>query len=436
MLGNGMFTVSAVLFYTQVVGLSVIKVGLGVGLSTCIGMFSGAPIGRLADRRGPREIYLVTLVIQGAAMACLVLVTSFWSFVLLLTIGSLAQSGSVAARGPIVRQLAGPKPAHFRAYLRASVNLSASIGLLIATAAIQANTRTAYSLLILGNAATYVATAIIISRIPHLKPIGGKKSNGSKHNALRDRPFLAFTGLNAFVSLQSKAITYALPLWIVLHTHVPRWMIGTSVLVGTIMVILLQVRISKNVETNEKAARMWRKGGWALMIGMILIGSTGSISALIAALLILAGIAVMTLGEIWQAAGSFELRYSLAPRAAQGEYSGVFQMGTSIVGIFAPSLLGLLCVTWGAPGWWLLGGLFAATGVIIPGVVRWSEHSHRQDETADAESEAHSAEVPPQTSSADVLPETSADALPQTTLLTAAAQAETVAAHTEKDNAQ
>ncbi|MBO2450901.1 hypothetical protein J4573_27655 [Actinomadura barringtoniae] len=36
-------------------------------------------------------------------------------------------------------------------------------------------------------------------------------------------------------------------------------------------------------------------------------------------------------------------------------------------------LLITLCIEWGVPGWWLVGGLFALTGPAVPPTVRWAE---------------------------------------------------------------
>jgi len=74
MLGSGVFMVSASLFYTRSIGLSLPEVGLGMGVAAVVGLFAGIPVGHVADRRGPREVYQLTLLIQAAAMAALVLV--------------------------------------------------------------------------------------------------------------------------------------------------------------------------------------------------------------------------------------------------------------------------------------------------------------------------------------------------------------------------
>jgi len=381
MLGTATFNLAAAIFYTQVVGLSVGEVGLAMGIGAVVGVTAGIPVGRLADRRGPRGVYLCTLCLQGVAAAALVLVQSFWMLALLLSLGALAQSASVAARGPIVRRYAGEKPARFRAYLRASVNLSYSLGALAAGLVIQLNTPAAYLGLILGNAASYFVTAAVISLLPSVEPklkaneAAPRKDAGKKRTALRDYPFVTVTALDGIMSIQGKVLSFALPLWIVGHTSAPRWFVGLSVLINTIMVITLQVRASKGVETNSGAAKVWRRSGWAFLAGMTLIGLTGWVTLWAAVVLILIGVIIHTVGELWQAAGSFELRYSLAPASAQGEYSGVFQMGGSLTSVVAPSVLGFFCITWGSPGWVVLGGIFALLGLAMPPVVRWADRT-------------------------------------------------------------
>lgn len=383
MLGTSMFSVSAAIFYTQVVGLSVAQVGLGMGVGALVGMLAGVPIGRLADQRGPREVYLLTLTVQAISMAALVLVRSFWLFVVLISLSALAQAASQAARAPIVRRFAGEKPTKFRAYLRSAANLAGSLGALFAGLVIQLNTHSIYVVLIVGNAASFLVSAAVISRLPRMDPLAAP-AGAKRRPVLKDYPFVAVTALNGIMSIQAKVLSFALPLWIVSQTHAPRWFVGVSVLVNTVMVVTLQVRSSRGVETNEGAVRVWRRAGFAFLAGLGLMGLTAGVPGWAATLLIVAGVVIYTVGELWQTAGSFELRYNLAPAHAQGQYTGVFLMGSSIAGVVAPSVLGLLCLTWGAPGWWAMGAVFAVVGLAIPPVVRWAERT-RPDTTAAVE---------------------------------------------------
>ncbi|MCX4808129.1 hypothetical protein OG594_42190 [Streptomyces sp. NBC_01214] len=49
----------------------------------------------------------------------------------------------------------------------------------------------------------------------------------------------------------------------------------------------------------------------------------------------------------------------------------------------ASSLLGLLCTTWGTPGWLLMGGVFVASGLTMPYVIQWAGRSRELADNAD-----------------------------------------------------
>ncbi|WP_104814292.1 hypothetical protein [Kitasatospora sp. MMS16-BH015] len=240
---------------------------------------------------------------------------------------------------------------------------------MVAAVAVQLDSRAAYSALILANALSYLLTAVIAARLPHLAPVP-TPPGASKRVALRDRRYLAFTALSALTGLQGDVLLFVLPLWIVGHTDAPHWLVGATALLNTLMVVALQVRTGRDVRTDTDAARLWRRAGWAFLAGMTLTAFATGQPAWLAALLLLLGMAVHTTGELWQAVGSFELRYSLAPAHAQGEYAGVLKLGTGIADALAPSLLALLCLTWGRPGWLLLGTVLALAGHAVPHLLR------------------------------------------------------------------
>jgi MFS family permease len=375
MLGSGVFMISAALFFTRSVGLSVAHVGIGMGAAALVGLLAGMPVGHLADRHGPRGIYLATLTLQGLVMAALVLVHSFATFVVVICVSELAGSASRAARGPIVRRLSGPNPTRFRAYLRSVANLAGSIGALLAAVVVQLDTDAAYTALVLGNALSFLATAALISRLPPMAPVAAPPAVG-RWMALRDRPYLVVTALDGIMSIHGSVLLFALPLWIVTQTDAPRWFVGASALLNTAMVVTLQVRASRGVDSEAAAAAAWRRAGVVLLVGMALLATTSGRSGPVAALAITAGVVMVTVGELWHAAGSFELRFRLAPEHAQGQYSGVFGFGSGLAQVVAPFLLGLLCLEWGPPGWITVGALFLLVGLAMPAVVRWAQRSN------------------------------------------------------------
>jgi MFS family permease len=382
-IGNGLFMTAGALFYTRSVGLSVESVGLGMGIAAVIGLFAGVPMGHIADRRGPREIYIITLTVQALAMAALVLVSSFALFVVVVCLIQLASAASQAARGPLIRGFGGAKTTKFRAYLRALNNLAGSCGAIFAGVAVQVDTRAAYVALVLANALTFIASAAVIIKLPKLAPVP-VPAHESRRTALKDVPFVLVTALDGLMSIQYQVLIFAVPLWIVTHTTAPRWLVGACVVINTAMVVLLQVKASKGVDTNEGATRAIRRAGFAFVVGMGLISVTGILPGWLAVVVLAVGVAAHTIGELWHASASFELSFGLAPSHAQGQYSGLFALGHGVSNAVAPAVLGLFCITWGMPGWWVLAGCFVLIGFAMTYVVRWAEKTRPAEDVEPA----------------------------------------------------
>ena len=74
---------SSALYFTQVVHLPTGLVGTGLAIAGVIGLLAGVPIGDLADRRGPRDVFAAALLVQAATMASFVLIHSFAVFLCL-----------------------------------------------------------------------------------------------------------------------------------------------------------------------------------------------------------------------------------------------------------------------------------------------------------------------------------------------------------------
>lgn len=373
-IGKGLFITSAALFFTRSVGLPVYQVGFALGAAALIGLTAGIPVGHLADRHGPRMVFQLALVVQALAVACLVLVDSIPTLIACLCVAELAVSAGTAARGPLTRAVGAPNPTRYRSYLRALNNIAVGGGALGAGVAVQLDTRVAYVCLILGTAVLFVLSAALSFHVPSVAPLA-VPAGGRRWPALKDKPYLTLTVLDGVMSIQNQVLIFALPLWIIGHTGAPRWFVGASVALNTVLVVFLQVRVSRGVQDNRSAGRTARRAGIALLFATALIAAAGGAPGWVAMAVVILGVVALTVGELWYAAASFELSFGLAPEHAQGQYSGLFGMGQGVANAVGPPVLGLLCLGWGEPGWLVVGAFFLLAGQVIPLVVKWSDHT-------------------------------------------------------------
>lgn len=361
--GSGMFMTSGVLYFTQMVGLPTARYALGLFVGSMVGLVAGLLIGQLADKVGSRETQIAVMISGAIGMACYLLVGNFWQFVLVSSLMGLVSAAATSSLAPMIRGYAGADPAEFRAYLRSVTNLAMALGSLAAGGAIELGTRSAYQSMLGGRAVSYAGCALLLLRVPRLAPVPTPPMSG-RWQALRDRPYLTATVLNCLMSVHFSIPTVLLPLWIVEDTHAPRWMVSGVFLLNTGIVVGLQVRVSKGVVNPAAAGRAMLRAGAAIAVGLALISVAATGSALVATALLVVGVSVYTLGELWHAAASMEYTYGLAAAHAQGQYSGVFGLGTGVSYAIAPSVVGVFALHFGRFGLVLLGLLFLAVGAV------------------------------------------------------------------------
>lgn len=373
MTGYGIYITAGVLYFTRAVHLPAAQVGIGLTVAGAVSLAAGMPVGHLADRVGARAVYALTLGLGAVSMAGLCFARNFWTFLLFAGLAAVAQSAVAGARGPLVQEYGGERPAEYRGYLRAVTNVGVSLGALFAGWAAAVDTRTAYVLVIAGSAVAYAASSAVVLFLPFLAP--KQLAAGPRWVALRDRPYVVLTILDGVMAIQYRVLTVALPLWLVTRVDAPKWTVSMVILLNTAIVVFFQVRASRAVTTPAAGGRAFRRAGFAFLIAAALMSFTADIPGWITiALLVLATI-VHTVGELWHAAAGFELSFALAPQHAVGQYQGLFGMGLGLGLAVGPALLIALCIEWGRPGWWVTGALFALTGLVIPLIVRWAERA-------------------------------------------------------------
>lgn len=369
--GSGLYLTAGVLYFTEAVRLPAGQVGLGLGVAGLFALVSGVGVGHLADRCGARGVYGATLLVQALATAGFVLADSFWPFVLVVCVAAAAKAAGVAARSPLIRHYGGERPQEFRAYLRAVTNVGVSVGAVGAGWAVQVGTVTAYQLMVAGNAVAFVVSAVLLALLPPVAPV--PSGDGPRWIALRDRPYLLLTILDGVMAIQFKVLTVAIPLWLVGATAAPHWLISGTMLTGTVIVVLFQVRASRDIDSPEAGGRAYRRAGVAFLLSCSVVSLSAGVPARAAAALLVTGVVIHTVGELWHSAAGFEVSFALAPRHATGQYLGVFGLGAGLAEALGPGLLIALCITWGRPGWYVVGALFAVTGLLTPTTVAWAQ---------------------------------------------------------------
>jgi len=69
--------------------------------------------------------------------------------------------------------------------------------------------------------------------------------------------------------------------------------------------------------------------------------------------------------------GQWGVTMGLAPAERQGQYQGFGGLAFSLSRVAAPTLITVLCIEWGRPGWFVLAGLILGAGLLMRPVSAW-----------------------------------------------------------------
>ncbi|MFI2241482.1 MFS transporter [Streptomyces chrestomyceticus] len=377
-LGQGLWMALNAIYATAVLRLSPGQFGIGVGVAAAVALAVSTPAGHLADRVGPRSVQIWSFLALGPLTAALLMVRGFGMYLLVVCVQALAYSASRSARMAMVAGLIPPEDrVSVRAYLRATSNISVSVGAVLAGVLLAFDSVRAYQLAVVFNASTYLITGLLTLLLPAVERRPAR--TGPALIVLRDRPYLAFVVLDGLLSMHNVLLEVVLPLWVLHHTGAPRWMVAAILLTNTVAVVLFQVRAARGTEEPAAAAKASRSGSLCLGLACVLFAFSGGVSWAVCSVLLLAGALAHVLGEIRQSAGSWGMSFGLAPDHAQGQYQGTYAMGSDLGKLIAPALLTWLAVEHGTAGWLAMAVGFALVGAAMPPIVGWAQRGRRPE---------------------------------------------------------
>ncbi|MGW7659941.1 MFS transporter [Streptomyces sp. NPDC054756] len=357
--GDGAYYTTSALYFTQIVGLGPARVGLGLTVGWAVGSLAGVPLGRLADRRGPRGTAVLLALATGLAVASFTVVRGFLPFVLVACVYAAAQSGLAAARQALLAGLvsAGERTG-LLAHLQSTLNAGLAVGAGLGGLALHAGTRTAYLAVFTLDGLSFLLCAGLLLRLPAVR--AGAARRTGKLGVLRDRPYAVLALLNTVLLLRLPLLSLVLPLWITRRTDAPAWMVSALFVLNTGAVMAFQVRVARGVTGPATATRAIRRAAWVMLAACGAFALSAGTPLWVGAGVLVLGAVLQVVAEMGQSAGSWQLSFDLAPQGRTGEYQGLFGTGVTVARTLGPLLLTSLLVDGGTAGWLALGAVMLA----------------------------------------------------------------------------
>ncbi|WP_026189955.1 MFS transporter [Salinispora mooreana] len=368
---NGVFYTVSALFFTRVVGLGVGQVGLGLTIAGAIAIAASFVAGRAADRIGAPAVLVTTTASQGLALLAYPTTTTLTTFTLVAGVAVASKAAQGAARATVLAHaFTGAERVLVRARLGVVINVFMGVGTVCGGLALLADTTVGYIMAILGSG-TFVLVSVwpllairsqLAARARDDEACAAVPASRSGSSPLRDRCYLAVSGLNALLAMHAGLLTVGVPLWITEHTSAPPVTVTLVLLLNTALVVAIQTPLARRIHGIRRSARAVHIAGLTLALACLVYSASATASTVIAICLLLSAAVVHTIGEVTAEIGSWGLAFDFAPRSSAGAYQGVNQASVAAGAMLAPLVITTTALTHGAIGWLVLAAVFTSAG--------------------------------------------------------------------------
>lgn len=362
-LGSGMFAPISILYLTRIVGLSPALAGLGLGIAAAVSLVATPISGALGDRTDARKVAFWSYVVFAVAYVLYVGVRSFWAFLVVASLIELTGAMSFTARRMMIFSLSEETSrVELLAYMRATRNIGFGLGGLLAAAALASGSRTAYTVVLLANAATFLYAAWSFRRLPPVPAAPPPEDlPGGYRTVLRHRRFLALSAVSGTLNLNATILQIGLALWIVRETTAPAWIVGLLFTLNTIIVVVLQVPASRGTESPRGLGRAYARAGVALALCTALFVLAAHRSVVLAIALLVGATVLLTAAEMLASSAEWAVPTILAPSHLRGRYLATTRSATGVADMVGPAVVSVALASGGRLGFAGLGaGLLVA----------------------------------------------------------------------------
>ncbi|MGW7434817.1 MFS transporter [Streptomyces sp. NPDC054849] len=415
--GTGVWAAASVLYFTFIVGLDAGQLGLLLGAAGGAGI-AGSPLaGHLADRFSVRSLLIGCHLLRLGTLCALLVVTDFDVLLPVVAVTYLGDRAAKTLEMLFATRVAGERRSTYQALSRSSANAGYALGAGLAAIGLAVGSRGAYQVLILANALSFLAAAALVwrTREPRGRGLltappgagagvagptdpeaqsgadtaaaaaagavgagagavgacaagsgaaGAGEARASGSSPWRDRGYLRFVLLDIPMNLDDSILGVGLPLWLVTQTTAPHALIPAFLVINTVLVVVLQLRVSAKVQDARQATGAVALYGLTTLVCCVLLATAAGGGVWAASAALLAAAVLATAAELMRSVSSWELAVSLAPREARASYLGVAGMAQSVQKSAGPLLLTGAVMTAGPAGWLVLGVAVAGLSLV------------------------------------------------------------------------
>lgn len=363
-LGQGAYSAASVIYFTRVLGLSVGRLGLILSMAGAVGFLATVPLGMLVDRIGARRTAMGLQLAKAALVLLLATAQSFWHLMVLVALLGAATRGGQTAWQALVADVVGTEQrVRVQALTRSAFNIGVSVGVLAVAPVIALTDRGPFVAVLVGVGLCYLTVSQVTARLP--VPHQSVRGDLAERPARPGAAFVLLGFVTGFLGLHITILEVAIPLWVLKETDVPKSAVSLLLFTNTALVVGLQVPLSRWSDSVRGATGVLAGSGAVVAACCAVFASTQDRGGWTAIALLLTATALLTVGEIFQSAGSWGLSFELAPPGGRGGHLGAFSLGSALQDVAGPALVTFVVIQHAPHGWWLLAAALLASGALV-----------------------------------------------------------------------
>ena len=373
-LGMGLGTTITTLYLTLLLHVPISVVALYLSGAGVAAVLLSPAAGRLADRFGPRPVYLVLIFFQVVGRSALVVLHERTALGFALALTTAGFPAMITARAALIAVIGGTRRNALAALSRAASNLAYALGAAVAGGVLALGTANAYRSALAASACLALMACLLSARIPRTARLGASDMANvprpTRRRALTNPAFILVTATSGCIlMLYDDMLIFALPLWTTHHTRAPAWICAVALTANPFAIAALQIGVSRRVNGIRRAGRATLAAAVLMSAACVGYAATTHLKALPASLLLLGVALLLTGAEVLQTAGAIVLGYDLAPPDRQGDYQGIYGSGYALIACFSPLVLSVV-MAHPPTGWAVLGVVLIVVGCSVPLLAR------------------------------------------------------------------
>ena len=362
---QGAFNTGSAVFFTEVVGLSASRVGLGLTIAGVVAFLVAYPAGKLVDRFGPKRMWTAGTLAGAATFAFWPWMHGFEDFVLIgIAFEIVRNAGSAGYNAYILDVLPENRRIAAQAHLYSAQNAGYTLGAMIGGAALALGSLEVIRWVPMLSVAVGLANGVWIARLPRaphdVRAASRERLSEARATTprpIRNRGWIMMSFFEGIVWTNQVLLTIVIPLWLVQRTDAPHWLLAWLFGTNTVLCILLPSFTSRGVHTVGDALRRVRYSAGFFVLACVITLFTHSTVGLLTVLMVWLGHVAVTGAELAVGSGSWAFRTQLMDPQRRGEYGGLSEVARTVGSFWAPAVFTFAVMHWGASGWLAVAGL-------------------------------------------------------------------------------